>query len=481
MDKLIGRKKEKRELITWLETDKSEFIAIYGRRRVGKTFLVRHVIKDNFSFIFSGSHGMSRKEQLLNFSLNLRSQFDKPELPIADNWVAAFHDLKNCLEKSEKEKKIIFLDELPWIDTPKSGFVAALENFWNSWASWRDDIKLIVCGSATSWIINKIIRNRGGLHNRVTHTLLITPFYLDECEEYFRSKGFTLSRMQIAECYMTMGGIPYYFSLMDRGESLAQNIDRIFFKKDAPLANEFEDLYRALYKNYQNHIVVIRALADKGIGLTRKEIIEKTKLTNNGELSNILEELQLCGFIREYLPFSAENKNSRLLTKASRDTLYQLIDFYSLFYLQFNHRLSVQDERFWSSMVNSPKLNAWRGLTFEMLCQYHIDKIKQSLGIADVSTRICAWRGEYEGHKAQIDLLIDRKDDTINLCEMKFSHDKFAIDGKTAEELRRKIEIFVGATNTKKNILLTMITTQGIMQTAYSDIIQRQVTLNELF
>lgn len=481
MDKLIGRKKEKNELLSWLETDRSEFIAIYGRRRVGKTFLVRHLIKDNFSFIFSGSHGMNRKQQLLNFYLNMRTQFDRPDLPAADNWVSAFHDLKRCVEGSNKKKKIIFLDELPWIDTPKSGFVAALENFWNSWAAWRDDIKLIVCGSATSWIINKIIRNRGGLHNRVTHTLLIKPFYLDECEEYFKSYGFSFSRMQIAECYMTMGGIPYYFSLMDRGESLAQNIDRLFFKKDAPLANEFEDLYRALYKNYENHIKVIKALADKGIGLTRKEIIERTKLINNGEFSKILEELQLCGFIREYLPFSEERKRSKRLIRTSKDSLYQLIDFYSLFYLQFNHRRNVQDERFWSSMVNSPKLNVWRGLTFEMLCQYHIDKIKSSLGIADVSTRICAWRGEYENHKAQIDLLIDRKDDTINLCEMKFTHDKYVIDHKTAEDLQKKINIFCGATNTQKNILLTMITTKGITGTAASDIVQRQVTLDELF
>lgn len=478
---LIGRHKERETLLEWVDSGRSEFIAIYGRRRVGKTFLVRETFKDRFSFHFSGSYGLGMKEQLLNFGLALREQSNNPDLPIPENWILAFDQLKRLVEKSSESKKIIFLDELPWIDTPKSRFVSALENFWNGWASWRDDIKLIVCGSATSWIINKIIRDKGGLHNRTTHRMLLQPFHLGECREYFKAYGFTFTEMQIAECYMTMGGIPYYFSLMDRGESLAKNIDRLFFAQDAPLENEFEELYRALYKNYQSHIKIIKALAEKGIGLTRKEIWEKTGLTNNGELSKMLEELEVCGFIRSYIPFAKASSTRRPIQKTTKNTLYQLIDFYSLFYLKFNDRRGMRNENFWSAMTNSPKLNAWRGITFEMLCLCHIDRIKEALGIADVSTQICSWIGEAHEEKVQIDLLIDRADNAINLCEMKFSKSRFTIDRGYAERLQRKIDIFARETETDKNILLTMITAEGISPNAYADMVQRQVRLPQLF
>lgn len=476
---LIGRHKEVEELSQWCESGRSEFIAVYGRRRVGKTFLIRKAIGNNFTFHFSGSFEMSRKDQLLNFGLALREQSGDNSLPVPDNWISAFHALKAVIERSRHKKKIIFLDELPWLDTPKSGFVKALENFWNSWASWRDDVKLIVCGSATSWIINVIIRDKGGLHNRITHSMLVPPFKLKECEEYFNAYGFRYSRMQIAECYMTMGGIPYYFSLMDKAKSIAQNIDMLFFNENAPLKNEFEDLYRALYKNYQNYIKVIKALADKGIGLSRQELLQKTKLTNNGEFSKILEELELCGFIRSYLPYS--DRFDKNYERVSRSTIFQLIDFFSLFWLKFHGRQKTRTENFWSGMVNSPLINTWRGLTFEMLCLCHVDKIKATLGIADVSTSIYSWRGEHDGERAQIDLLIDRNDFTLNLCEMKFSYRDFVIDKSYAQRLQEKLEIFRSATKTQKNILLTLITTMGLKENPYSFIIQRIVTLDSLF
>lgn len=478
---LIGRQEEKRLLQEWIDSDRSEFIAVYGRRRVGKTFLIKKAVGKQLTFHFSGSYGLARKSQLLNFGLELRLQGKNPDIPIPENWVMAFYNLRLLLEDSSHEKKVVFIDELPWINTPKSGFVPALENFWNGWASWRDDIKLIVCGSATSWIINKIIRDKGGLHGRTTRRLLVKPFDLFQSEEYFRAYGFNYSRMQIAECYMTMGGIPYYFSLMDRGESLSQNIDRLFFNPDAPLHNEFVELYRALYKNYQAYIKIIKSLAKKGIGLTRRELVEDSGLVNNGEFSNILEELELCGFIRSYLPFDGQRRTRSKSGKISPDTLYQLVDFYSLFYLRFHDIMTASDRNPWSGMVNSPKVNAWRGLTFEMLCLCHIPQIKRALGIADVSTSSCSWRGEAAGKSVQIDLLIDRKDDTINLCEMKFSRHEFEIDKAYADSLRRKIDVFIEKTKTHKSILLTMITGVGIYPNSYADIVQRQLTLDSLF
>lgn len=468
------------ELKRWVESERSEFIAIYGRRRVGKTFLVRKALKNQFAFHFSGSYGENRNTQLLNFTLALREQSGNPEIPVPANWTLAFEELKTYISKIDDKKKIIFLDELPWLDTPKSGFIPALEYFWNSWAVWREDIKLIVCGSATSWIINKLIKNKGGLHNRVTHKIQVNPFDLRECEEYFEAYNYGFDRMQIAECYMTMGGIPYYLSLMEKGESVSQNIDRLFFSSDAPLKEEFKELYRALFKNYQNYIKIIEVLAEKGTGLDRQQILDKSSLNNNGEFSKMLEELELCGFIRSYLPYQ-NNFTRKALTKNSRHTLYQLVDFYTLFYLKFISEGKGKNEKFWSAMVSSSRLNNWRGITFEMLCLCHIPQIKRTLGIGDVSANICAWSGSFLDHKTQIDLLIDRNDFTINLCEMKFSFTEFSIDKDYYEKLQEKINIFRAATGCNKTILLTLISTKGLYKNKYSHIIQREVTLDALF
>lgn len=480
-DILIGRNRELRLLREWADSERSEFIAIYGRRRVGKTFLVRKAFQDEFSFHFSGAYGSSRKEQLLRFGLALRNQFSNPDIPIPENWIYAFQYLKEEVTKLKYPKKIIFLDELPWLDTPKSGFVSALENFWNEWCLWHEDIKLIICGSATSWIIKKIIKNKGGLHNRLTHRMLLQPFDLHDCEEYFKTYGFSFTRHQIAECYMTMGGIPYYFSLMNRGSSLAENIDYLFFSPDAPLQNEFDELYRALFTNYQNYVAVIKALGKKGIGLTRQELLSSTGLQNNGEFTGILEELELCGFIRSYSPFE-KNRTSRIeTTRIKRNTLFQLIDFYTLFYLHFQKGHKYFSPGFWSSMVNTPPITTWRGISFEMLCLNHIWQIKKALGIGDVATNVCSWTGIYDEIKVQIDLLIDRKDDTINLCEMKYYNRPFRIDKSYHSQLQEKVDIFKEATGCRKAILLTLISSYGMVRNEYSDVVQRSLTLDDLF
>lgn len=477
---IIGREKETKDLREWVASERSEFIAVYGRRRVGKTFLIKKSIGEDLLFHFSGSYGQPRKQQLLNFGISFKDQSGSDRIEVPENWTIAFHMISKLIEKSRRSKKIIFLDELPWMDTPKSGFISALEHFWNNFCAWREDVKLIVCGSATSWIINKIINNKGGLHNRLTHRMQVNPFDLRQSEEYFKAYGYRFNRSQIAECYMTMGGIPFYFSLMKRGESLAQNIERLFFCEDATLKDEFRELYRALFKNYQSYVEVIKALAEKGIGLTRKEILERTKLTNNGEFSKILEELELCGFIRSYLPFEKEGKRKKRVEKVSTNTLYQLIDFYTLFYLKFHKYQLTKNQHFWQSTTNSAKIITWRGITFEMLCLCHVRQIKKSLGIADVYSKTCSWYGKQDP-KVQVDLLIDRDDATINFCEMKFTFKEFRIDEAYKESLQNKVNAFIEETGTRKNVLLTLVTTYGIEHNENSFVVQREVMLDDLF
>ena len=477
--RLIGRKNEMRALKSYLESERSEFVAVYGRRRVGKTFLIRMAAEDKFSFFVTGVYNASKGEQLTNFAVALQKYAHTSRLSIPKNWILAFYELSQFLETLPEGKKTIFIDELPWMDTAKSGFIAALENFWNSWAVLRSDIKLIVCGSATSWMINNLIRNKGGLHNRLTHHLILEPFTLAECEAYFNAFKIPFSRKQIAECYMAMGGIPYYMSMIDKSKSLAQNIDMLFFSSNAPLKEEFNDLYRALFKNAMPHIEVVTALATKGKGLTRQQLLSLTGLTDNGAFSTVLEELEHCGFIRMYEPFG--NSNQYRDKRLKRDTNIQLVDFYTLFYFHFVRNNRYQDEHFWTSSFNSPLHRTWSGLSFEMLCLNHLTQIKQALGISGVQTLACSWRSASSSPGAQIDLLIDRKDDTINVCEIKYSKEEFEVTKEYESKLQQKMLSFTKETNTKKSLMLTLITTYGLKHNPYSDCVQSEVVLDDLF
>lgn len=471
MKKIIGRHQEIKLLREYLDNKESEFIAIYGRRRVGKTFLVRETIGDEACFTLTGMENASLQEQLVNFYFTLRRVYPKAIKP--NSWLEAFDELVDYLETCSESKKIIFIDELPWLDTVRSNFISALEHFWNAWASARDDIKLIVCGSATSWMIDNIINNRGGLHNRKTHQIYVAPFTLYESEQYFKAYGFSFRQKEVAECYMTLGGVAYYYSLMSPEESVAQNIDRLFFAPNGELKGEFENLYRSLYKHAGDHISIVTTLATKMKGLTRKEILEQTRLNNNQKFTNVLDELEKCGFIRQYVPFG----------KTQRDILYQLTDAFTLFHFHFAKENVYQDKAFWTNSLNSPRYRAWSGYAFEMLCLGHISQIKQALGISGVQTRVCSWISKADGDDkgAQIDLLIDRADQTINVCEMKFSRSEYEITKDDAENFDRKLDVFIRKTKTKKSLMLTMITSFGIVKNKYSGFIQKQVTLEDLF
>ena len=469
---IIGRKEEQQILHSAVQSENSEFVAVYGRRRVGKTYLIRETFGYKFTFQHTGLAKGNTKEQLFSFAISLRDAgYD--DCPIPKSWLEAFSLLSTYLKNSTDEKKIVFLDELPWMDTPRSNFISAFEHFWNGWASARKDIVLIICGSATSWIINKVINDHGGLHNRVTKQIALQPFTLKECEMFAKSKGLEMSRYQLAECYMVLGGIPYYWSLLEKGLSLAQNIDKIIFAKNGKLSNEFNQLYASLFKSPEQYIDIVTALGKKKAGMTREEIIAATDKYSNGALSKVLDELEYCGFIRKYNGFD----------KKSKQAIYQLIDNYTLFYFKFIQQNENNDEHFWSASIDSAMHRAWSGLAFERLCMAHTQQIKAALGIAGVLSNVYSWRKEADemSDGAQIDLLIDRKDQVINLCEMKYSLSEYVIDAEYEQKLRNKKSAFIDATNTRKAVHLTMVTTFGIKANAHSGIVQNEITLEDLF
>ncbi|MDR2586048.1 MAG: ATP-binding protein [Prevotellaceae bacterium] len=471
MEKMvIGRTEEQKRLQELYGSGKSEFVAIYGRRRVGKTFLIRQMFENDFVFDLVGLANSNTQKQLLNFTIAINRSGDQGFL-LTKNWLLAFEQLRALIEQSQKKRKVIFIDEIPWLDTPYSGFISALEHFWNGWACWRRDVMMVVCGSATSWIINKLINNHGGLHNRITATIHLQPFTLFETKQFLKSQGIEFGRLQIAECYMVMGGIPYYLSKLKRGLSLAQNIDNIFFARDAELKNEFKNLYASLFRNATDYVKIVEALSKKGKGLTRSQILEVTKLPSGGTYSQVLQNLESCGFIRRY----------SLPTKQKREVLYQLLDPFTLFYFKYIDKSNGQDEHLWENTTNTPQHNAWAGYAFEILSMQHINEIKRALGILGVQTSIFAWRSEHSLLGAQIDLVIDRKDGIINLCEIKFCRTQYAIDKDYEEKLRNKIAAFQTETKTKKAIHLLMLTTFGLQKNKYFGIAQKEVVLDDLF
>ena len=480
---VIGREEEKRLLNSYIGSPRSEFIAIYGRRRIGKTFLVKEMFEGRFAFRMTGKEKADTKEQLSNFQYALSDFGAETDLPT--DWTEAFRMLSQHIEHlGADEPKILFFDELPWLDSTGSHFVDALEYFWNSWAYYRNDIKLIVCGSATSWMLSHVINARGGLHNRVTHQINLMPFTLHETELYFQARNFPYERPEIMECYMAIGGVAYYLSLFETDKSVSQNIEALFFRRNAELKGEFGKIYKSLFKRTEKHIAIVTALAKKGSGMTRSEIMEELQAANNGNLSTQLRELEECEFVRSFVPFG----------KTKKDTMYQLIDPFTLFHFRFLDGRTAFPTNYWPKLQLTPAYSNWCGYAFEILCLNHVEQIVKDLGIDGMLNTLCSWiyrptKAVLESEDAdedlkkgaQIDLIIDRSDKTINLCEMKYAQGEYEITKDYDAYMQQRMNVFRKVTGTRKTLVPVYITPFGLKNNMYSRRLSRQVTVNALF
>ena len=471
-DNFIGREAEIQQLNAIMSSKEAEFVVVYGRRRVGKTFLINSFFDDQYAFKLTGLAKRSKSEQLSNFAYTLNRFCGERKYLKPRTWYEAFNQLRDFLEKAkQKKKRIIFIDELPWMDSRGGNLVSALEHFWNNWASTQKDIILVICGSATSWITKKILKNRSGLHNRVTQKIYVRPFTLAECKEYIQSQDIQMVDKEIAECYMIMGGIPYYLRNLRRGASLSQNIDEMFFMEKGRLDDEFSALYESLFDSSEKYIKVVEALSSKRKGLTREEILEITKFEDNGHFSTILSDLVNCDFIRYYNSFEKKTKTG----------LYQLIDPFTLFYYKFIRGHIKSRKPFWHFQSGSREHDVWAGLAFEQLCLNHHEQIERALGIGGINTDVYSWTStSSESPKAQIDLIIKRADKVINLCEMKFYSGAFTMKKKDYDDIERKINVFREANGIRQAIIPVLVTTQGLTSNLYSGIFQNVVTLKDL-
>ena len=472
--KIIGRKSEQQIMQSYKKDKKAHLLAVIGRRRVGKTFLIREVYKDNRVFEMTGLKDAGIKKQLLNFTFQMSKYFNNGNIYTnPKSWLEAFNMLTVELESlNKKTKPVVFFDELPWIVSRKSDFMEALGHWWNNWAS-QQNIIIVVCGSAASWMLKNLVNAKGGLHNRITKLITLMPFTLGETKAFLEAKSIRFTDYQIIKLYLIIGGVPHYLDHIVKGKSVPQNIQELCFEKDGILKSEFDNLYPALFDNPKRHIEIVKALAGKASGLNRQEILKKTNMSEGGWFSNILNELETSGFISTFNPL--ENKK--------KDTIYRLTDEYSLFYLTFID--GQPKNRNWLRISESQQYKIWSGYTFENVCIKHSDAIKKALGISGVQANINSYLHRKDANFAQgfqIDMLIDRKDDIINVCEMKFYASEFIINKTYAQNLRTKKEGLRVVTKTKKIVHLTFISVFGVVENAYKlDLVENDFTISIFF
>lgn len=471
MNEIIGRKEEIEKFDKIFTKDRSSFVAVYGRRRVGKTYLIREYFQRKFTFYFSGVSNGKLQRQLSNFHSALEKYTEQNTIMPKD-WFEAFDQLENYINKIyTTEKKVIFIDEMPWLDTPRSEFVSALERFWNQWASARRDIILIACGSATAWIIKKIINSTGGLHNRVTDRIHLKQFTLNETRQFLSYHHFDWTTYQIIQSYMTFGGVPFYLEKLDPALSVDQNIDKLIFSEDGDLKNEYNNLVNSLFKKSSNYKKIIHVLCQKQMSQTRNEIADFTKIANGGGLTEKLEELKLCDIISEHT-----NLEQNISQKQ-----YTISDHFLLFYHRFLYEKPFVKKDYWLNMLQQGEYFQWAGIAYEKLVYNHLKQVLKKLGIEGIQSISTCWRDQNRKPTAQIDLLIDRMDHVINLCEIKFTQAGITIDKSLAENLRNKREVFKYKSQTKKAVYLTLITTYPMKANSYSqELIRNNVSMEDL-
>ncbi len=471
MGNIIGRDSQIETLNTALASNQSEFVAVTGRRRIGKTFLIKSFFEEDICFYMTGVQNQPMKTQLQAFANELRFR-SKRFIGVPKNWLEAFAMLRDYVETVDtKKKKVIFLDELPWIDTQRSGFLQIFAHFWNSWAAWEHNIILVIAGSSTSWIVNKVYNDRGGLHNRVTKRIWLEPFKLKETEMLFKANHVVLSQYEISLIYMALGGVPFYLNEVKSGESAAQCLERLCFTEGGLLVKEFDNLYKSVFQNPEGHLKIVKTLAKHTYGLERSDILKKTKLSNSGATTKILEELTDTGYVSHIIPYGKNSSGGK----------YVLADFYSRFYLNFINSKKITN---WTTLINSSVYSTWCGITFEWLCHIHKKEIVKALGLSGINTYASYLNVKDENNKmvSQIDMLIERADNAMNLCEIKFSNDVYTLSKTEHDNIRRKVFYLQDKLTRRKSIFPTMITTFGCEKNMYYlGLITNQVSLESLF
>ncbi|NGX62119.1 MAG: hypothetical protein K940chlam9_01613 [Chlamydiae bacterium] len=481
--KIIGRTDEQNLLNEAFISKRAEMIAIYGRRRVGKTYLIKNYFENmpcSLAYV-SGMKDGRLSEQLENFTSSIERDIAGVSLKRPLSWMEAFELFSQVKDKIDKKKKVIlFLDELPWLATKRSRLIQALDYYWNRFWSHDSRFKLVICGSAVSWMIRNIIMNKGGLYNRVTRQICLEPFTLKETKDFLRFIGVNLNNRQIVELYMVAGGVPYYLNHVQKGLSAAQNIAKMAFSKQGILYQDFNHLFASLFEDAEKYHEIIRSIAEYRYGIEQEELIKKcSQLSHGGSATRQLQDLEEAGFIVSFIPCDRKKKG----------IYFRVIDEYVSFYLKWidPHKRSVakldKSKSIWLSHRETASWKSWSGYSFETICLKHIAQIREALNI-EPSALTTSWRhdGRLGDEGAQIDLLFDRQDDAVTICEIKYTDKPFQIDKSYYQQIMKKIEVYKKTVKTHKEIFLAFVTSSGLKKSLYSEeYISSVLTLEDLF
>ncbi|MBM3197812.1 MAG: ATP-binding protein [Chlamydiae bacterium] len=484
IEKIVGREPEIKLLDTLWASSEAEFLAVYGRRRVGKTYLIREYFskKKCVYFEVTGQKDGSLQQQLENF-IHVFSQTFTRNLPLRTpvSWKEAFDLLTQEIENLSKSRAVVlFFDELPWLATKKSGVMQALDYYWNRFWSRYPQLICVVCGSAASWMLDNLVNAKGGLHNRLTKTILLKPYNLRGVWQFLSHHGIHLTPKQILDHYMVFGGIPHYLKQIEKGKSALQNINRVCFQPDGLLYDEFDRLFQSLFAQAEDSLQIIKAIAKHQHGISREELVFSINMHSGGTLTKRLEELESAGFIQGYIPYGRRVK----------DRTYRVIDEYCYFYLRwiepFKRGGVLGGKEYWQTKGKTQSALAWAGYAFENVCFKHVDQIRRALDLQAISCEIGSWkyfpsRGKKDAIGAQIDLIFDREDGVVTLCEIKYSEKIFALEKSEAMNILHKVELFSSSIQQKKQVQVALITTQGVKSTLWSeDVVQHTITLEDL-
>jgi AAA+ ATPase superfamily predicted ATPase len=475
----IAREKEAHILDRLWDSTEAELVALYGRRRVGKTFLVRSILGQRIPFFeLTGVKDGSTRLQLDNFAKVLSRVF-YPGISVAPpkTWHQAFDMLVAAIDaRPPDEKTTIFLDELPWLASPRSGLLQALDHAWNAELSRRPKVRLIACGSAASWMMKNVINAKGGLYNRVTRRVHLRPFSMLEAAAYLKSRGVRFTPMQMITTYLALGGVPYYLRLIEPELSAMQALHAVCLAPEAPLSDEFDRVFASLFEHDHEHQKIVKELAKHRYGVERKKLVKLLGKRSGGRLSNRMTELEASGFIRAFTPYG----------KDTRDTYYRLVDEFTLFCLRWMIPVTRKGGGYtasgWQSQIRQPSWHSWAGYAFEGVCLKHADVLQDLLAFSEVPSQVGTWRhvprGGRDGNGAQIDLLYDRDDGVLSLCEVKYRDGEYALDRGAARSLMHKLDVFQRRMKPRKRISLSLITSGSFRPNAWSqDLIERHASI----
>jgi AAA+ ATPase superfamily predicted ATPase len=450
MKQFIGRKVEIAQLTALIDLPRPSIAVIYGRRRVGKSELIRHVTQGKNVLSFEGLEGQPKHKQIKNFLFQLSAQSNIREKNISD-WPDALILLRTLTQDGQW---IIILDEFQWMANYQNELVSVIKMIWEKYLSQNPDLTLILCGSIASFMKSKVLKS-SALYGRTDYELNLHELNLSEISEFFPGKGSD----EVIDTAMLVGGIPKYLELISEYPSLYDALEPLAFSQDGFFKTEYDRLFASHFGKKPIFMKIIQTLATNPYGLTTGKLAKEMQVASGGTLCHQLDDLESAGFLHSIIPFDKP--------EGSKLRKYILMDAYVRFYhsiIRGSMKETTPPNTQFHAIMSSPRYAAWAGMAFEFLCMRHHKEISRILGFHGIPYTAGPFfqRKTLDTPGVQIDLLFERSDKILVLCEMKYL--LASVPGDIIDQVNRKVsalqEKYPGRT-----ILKVLLTKTGSTET----------------